>query len=169
MNKLLKEYIREAKLPVVFDYDGVLFEARWYKDRINMPNETEDKLLAAMKNGECLYTKPISFMFDIVKEIKADKYVLSHIHNGLEYNAKCAQIAKYYPSIKKEHILWAKSVEDKIGYLEEIKNKYGGFIYIDDTHPALILFENHFNETCKFFHVSSLYVDILSAGPEKGT
>lgn len=157
MNTYFKTCIKN-NMPVIFDFDGVLFEARWYEERINMRDETDELLLEAQKRGENLYTVPIPMMQSMVGNLKNEIFVLSHIHNEIEYNAKCEQIAKYFPSISKERILWAKSPEDKIRYMEDIKQMYGLFIYIDDTHPALIMFENHFDDSCKFFHVSSLYV-----------
>lgn len=157
MNRYLKQCI-ESNMPIIFDYDGVLFEARWYVERINMRNETDGSLLEAQRRGQNLYTTPIPMMQDLVKALKNKIFILSHIHNEVEYSAKCKQVEKYYPSIAKGRILWARSPEDKIRYMEEIKEKYGAFIYIDDTHPALIKFENYFDDSCKFFHVSSLYV-----------
>ena len=68
------------------------------------------------------------------------------------------EIAEYYPVIPEEHVLMATSPDDKIVYLEKILKQYGSFIYIDDNHPALMKYENHFGDECKFFHVSSLYV-----------
>ena len=98
-------------------------------------------------------------MIDFVKNINDNElFVLSHIHNNIEFNVKCEQIAKFYSKIPKEHIFWATSPDDKIKYMEKIEKEFGGFIYIDDTHPNLIKFENYFSENCKFFHVSSLYV-----------
>ena len=158
MNAYLQKLLDEQKMPVIFDYDGVLFEARWYEHRINMPNETEERLYEAMKRGENLHTKPIPFMSTVVKNIQTDMFVLSHIHNEIEYHTKCDQVEKYYPSIPRRNVLWAKSPEDKINFMEDIRRTYGPFICIDDTHPNLIMYENHFDESCKFFHVSSLYV-----------
>ncbi len=159
MNKYLEKLAKNTKNPIVFDYDGVLFEARWYKERINMPGETDELLLAAMERGENLETKPMPFMVEWVKTLENPLFVLSHMHNDLEYNFKKSQIQKYYPSIPLDRVLMAKSPEDKIRYLEKIGKDIGGnVIYIDDTHPALIKFENYFDDTYKFFHVSSLYV-----------
>ena len=158
MNRYLQELLDSGSLPVIFDYDGVLFEARWYRTRINMPDETEEKLFSAMERGENLYTSPIPFMIKLVPAIRSDIFVLSHIHNRIEYEYKCRQIAEYYPVIPQEHILWAHSPESKTGYMQKILETYGGFIYIDDTHPNLVMFENTFDDRCRFFHVSSLYV-----------
>lgn len=158
MNQYLQELLNSGSLPVVFDYDGVLFEARWYRTRINMPKETEEKLFAAMQRGENLYTSPIPFLMELVPAIRSDIFILSHIHNRIEYEYKCGQIARYYPVIPRENILWAHSPESKTEYMQKIRGTYGGFIYIDDTHPNLVRFENAFDDRCKFFHVSSLYV-----------
>ena len=157
MNKLLNKLFKE-NIPIVFDYDGVLFEARWYEDRINMRNETEEKLIQAMKNGKNLETQPILHLTEMLKNIKGELFVLSYMHNDIEYNFKKKQIDKYFPMIRQENILKADSIEDKIKYLEDIREKYGKFVYIDDNHAALIMYENHFDDECKFFHVSSLYV-----------
>ena len=158
MNNYLNKLIEDNSRPVVFDYDGVLFEARWYEERINMRDETEELLLEAMKRGENLRTAPIGFMVDWVKTLKNDLYVLSYMHNEIEYSNKKKEISEFYPIIPEEHVLMATSPENKIVHLEDIREKYGSFIYIDDNHPALMKYENHFGDECKFFHVSSLYI-----------
>lgn len=170
MNKQLKHYLHEQnKLPVVFDYDGVLFEARWYEDHINMYNETEEKLIAAFMKGENLYTEPIMSMYPILEKIRAPLYVLSHMHHQIEYDFKCKQLKKYFPIVKVENVVYAHSItfsnasqgKSKVEYLEMLYGEYGGFIYIDDSHQSLILLENHFFariDKCHFYHVSSIYV-----------
>ncbi|MBO7424108.1 MAG: hypothetical protein J6U23_00375 [Clostridiales bacterium] len=158
MNRYLMKQIENPDIPIVFDFDGVLFEARWYEDRINMRGETPESLLKAMQRGENLRTEPISFMTDFVPTLKNDKFVLSRMHNDIEYSYKKEQISRYYPCIPLENVIMATSIDNKEVYLEQIRQKYGAFIYIDDTHQALMKFENDFDDNCKFFHVSSLYV-----------
>ena len=158
MNAYLKKLLENKDIPVVFDYDGVLFEARWYEERINMRDETDELLLEAMKRGENLRTAPIGFMLGWVPELKNDLYVLSFMHNDIEYANKKRQIEEFYPSIPVRNVIMATSPENKIAHLEQIRDRYGSFIYIDDNHPALMIYENHFRDECKFFHVSSLYV-----------
>lgn len=160
MNKCLEKCIAQ-NMPIIFDYDGVLFEARWYEDRINMRDETEEKLVAAHKKGKNLYTAPIPMMQKWVASLNNELFVLSHIHDQIEYDYKCEQIEKFYPVIPRRRIMWAKSQDDKIPFLNDIRRLGGSFIYIDDSHSALIKFENYFDEysdECKFFHVSSLFV-----------
>ena len=158
MNSYLKEQISNNSTPIVFDYDGVLFEARWYKERINMRDETDELLLEAMKRGENLDTAPMPFMLEFVKTLKNDLYVLSSMHNEIEYDYKKKQIGKYYPNIPVANVIMASSIDNKIVHLEKILKEYGSFIYIDDTHAALMKYESYFTDECKFFHVSSLYV-----------
>lgn len=158
MNLYLQKLLNEKYGPVIFDYDGVLFEARWYEERINMPNATEEKLKAAMLHGENLFTRPIPFMKELVNSIKTDIFVLSYMSNDIEHKNKVKEISMFYPKIPKENILRAKSPEDKIQFLDKIKQQYGKFIYIDDTMTYLQVFEDYFPSECKFFHVSSLYV-----------
>lgn len=157
MNKYFEKLI-SSEIPVIFDYDGVLFEARWYEERMNIPNETEEKLLEAVKRGECLDTTPILYMQNIVNAVKGDCFILSHIHNDIEHEFKKKQIAKYFPKIAQENILRADSPNHKMSFLREIEEKYGGFIYIDDNHDVLKKFENIFDTNCKFFHSSSMFV-----------
>ena len=92
MNAYLQKVIADTNIPVVFDYDGVLFEARWYEERINMRDENEELLLAAMKRGENLRTAPIGFMVDWVKTLENELYVLSSMHNDIEYDNKKKQV-----------------------------------------------------------------------------
>lgn len=158
MNSYLKQLVSNKALPVIFDYDGVLFEARWYHSRINMPNETEAMLEMAHKRGENLKTTPLPPVMDWVKTLDNDLYVLSHMHTDIEYDFKKQQIARYYPNISSENVIRAKSPEDKLWHLEQLKDRYSGFIYIDDNHSLLIRMENHFDNCCKFFHASSLFV-----------
>lgn len=157
MNDYLLKCINTG-MPVVFDYDGVLFEARWYKKRINMVNETEEKLIEAHKKGKNLYTKPIPSVMEFVAGLRNEVFVLSHMHTCIEYQVKCKQLELYYPKVKQNHIYAALCIDDKIRYLKDIQKRYHSFIYIDDSYSTLIKFENYFEDTCKFFHVSSLYV-----------
>lgn len=174
MNKMLYNYMKNGsnkylELPIVFDYDGVLFEARWNNDTLNMKDETLDKLIEVFKRGKNLHTEPILGLYNVLKDIKGPIFVLSHMHHEIEFNHKRNQIAKYFDMIPQENIFYASSImEDlsmvglsKIEYLEKIYRKYNGFVYIDDNHPNLMKMESYFwdrKDDCHFFHVSSLYV-----------
>ena len=105
MNNYLNKLIEDNSRPVVFDYDGVLFEARWYEERINMRDETDELLYEAMKRGENLVTAPIGFMTEWVNTLENDLYVLSFMHNDIEYANKKKEIAQFYPVIPEEHVL----------------------------------------------------------------
>jgi len=154
MNYFLKKCIAEG-WPVVCDYDGVLFEARFEYIRVGACNNDEE-IRIKHAQGLWLITTPIGFMINLLKDLSNPKFVLSHIHTDIEEQTKIKQLNKYYNGIP---LLRANSVEEKIKYLQDIYDKYGGFIYIDDTLPYIQIFENALTEdTMHFFHVSSLYV-----------
>lgn len=158
MNKYLQLLLKDPDMPVIFDYDGVLFEARWYVKRINMPDATDEKLLDAMRKGDNLYTEPIPYMRNFVSyKIHTNHiFVLSSTHNEIECDFRLSQIHTYFHKISK--VMWAISIDDRIKHLQEVYDTFGKFIYIDDNYEDLIKMENHFDENCKFFHSSSIIV-----------
>ena len=155
MNSFLKQCI-ERGLPVILDYDGVLFEARFAEFKINAIMD-EPKLIQAHREGQSLDTTPIRFMQDFVSSLTNPVFVLSHIHDDIEEENKRNLLDKYYSGLV---LIRAYSTDDKIQHLLEIATEYGGFIYIDDTLPYIAHFEEVLGDhpNCYFFHVSSLYV-----------
>lgn len=154
MNKYLRECIDKG-LPIICDYDGVLFEARFGYDKV-MALDDENEIIKAHKQGIGLNTTPISFMVNLISTLNNPKLCLSHIHTDIEEQNKIDRLNKYYSGMK---LLRANSVDEKIDYLLDIYQKYGGFIYIDDTLPYIQKFEKALRfENANFFHVSSLYV-----------
>ena len=154
MNKYLQECINKG-LPIICDYDGVLFEARFGYNKV-MASDDDNEIIEAHKQGIGLNTNPIPFMINFLSKIDNPKICLSHIHTDIEEQNKIDQLAKYYGGIK---LLRANSVDEKIGYLLGIYQKCGGFVYIDDTLPYIQKFEKALGfENANFFHVSSLYV-----------
>lgn len=158
MNKYLQELMKDPNTPIVFDYDGTLFEARWFVKQISIMDGSDEALLEAMKEEECLYSEPIPYMRNFVSHKTNTKnlFVMSKIHNDIEFENKTDEIHQYYPKISK--LYWAKSLEDKIRQLESILDTYGEFIYIDDNLEDLLVMERHFKnpEKCHFFHMSSI-------------
>lgn len=153
MNKYLQECIHKG-YPVICDYDGVLFEARFGTNKV-LACDDDDEIRKMHAQGIGLNTSPIPFMINFLKKIDNPKMCLSHIHTDIEEENKKQQLAKYYDGIT---LLRANSVDEKIEYLLTIYNKYGGFIYIDDTLPYIQKFEKVLTyENANFFHVSSLF------------
>lgn len=154
MNSFLLKCIEQG-LPVVLDYDGVMFEARWDYDTINVVLD-DDKLLELNKNGLGVITAPIPFVIDWINTLKNPVFCLSHIKNDYEEATKDKQIKQYCPKVK---LIRAHHVDEKLGVLANICSQYGGFVYVDDTLPYVAHFESVFdNPNGHFFHVSSLYV-----------
>ena len=160
MNKYLKELVKDPNIPVVLDYDGTLFEARWFVRHISIFDNSPEALKKAQEEDDCLYTEPIPYMRNFVSKIIRTKNVFccSRIHTDIEFEYKTNAIHQYYPKISK--LYWAKSLEDKIKQLQSILDTYGVFIYIDDNLEDLLVMERHFKhpEKCHFFHMSSIMV-----------
>lgn len=157
MNNYLKELLIDEKIPVVFDYDGVLFEMHWCEYCISTPEKDDRKMLDAMLQGKSLYTLPLAFMQKFVEKLKHPMYVLAHTFNSIEYSFKKDQIKRYYTNIGTGNVINIRNVDDKRAFLNEIVEKYGTFIYIDSDCATLIEFEKEFKD-CHFFHLSSLLV-----------
>lgn len=161
MNRYLQELLKKDDIPVVFDYDGVLFEARWYVKRIGLQDGSDEALKEAMENDCSLYSEPIPYMQMFVKRKVRTKliFVLGDAHNDIEYNYKSEQLAEKYARIK--NVMWARNIDDKIKHLEAVRKRYERFIYIDDDLNALLQMERYFDDIahCYFFHYSSLFVD----------
>ena len=159
MNTYLFKLLQDPSIPVGFDYDGVLFEARWYEHRISMPDFTVERMIEGYKRGEGLETKPIPYMMNFVSSLPNPKFIVTHTQSEVEDEFKKQQVARYYPSIPREMVITACSAEDKIVHLQKIYEEYGCFIFVDDYLNALFRYEANFDDQyCHFFHSSSLFV-----------
>ena len=160
MNNYLKTLINSnPNIPIGFNCDGTLFEARWMVKRITIEDDSEEALLDVMSKTDFLYTEPIPFMKKFVSyQIHSNNvFVISEIHNNVEFEHKTRELHQHYRRISR--LFWAKSMEDKIKHLDAILKDDGEFIYIDGDLKEIIALERHFNNpNCYFFHSSSLIV-----------
>jgi hypothetical protein len=157
MNLYLKELLKNPNIPLVCDYDGTLFEGRWFTRQISLFDMTESKLIEAMENEECLYSEPVNYMQNFLQQYGWGRptYSLGYIHCDIDFGYKTGQIREYYPTIGR--IIWAKTIDDKIMQLQAMLKQYGEFIYIDDSLDDLMYMEGIFkNSNCHFFHISSV-------------
>lgn len=154
MNKELKNAIK-AEIPVVLDYDGVMFEARWGKQTIDTP---DGKATYQHCKGEYLTTAPIPIVQQFVKSLDCPVYVLSCVQDSIEHKEKVYQTSMNYPSIPERNVITVCSSDAKPQVLEYLYETYGGFVYIDDSLDDLLKYESMYkSDECKFFHVSSLF------------
>ena len=158
MNLYLKELLKNPNIPLVCDYDGTLFEGRWFTRQISLFDMTESKLKEAIENEECLYYEPVNFMQNFLQQYGWGRqtYVLGYIHCDIDLKYKTGQVREYYPTIGR--IIWAKTIDDKIMQLQAMLKQYGEFIYIDDSLDDLMYMEGIFKNpnSCHFFHISSV-------------
>lgn len=154
MNKELKNAIK-AEIPVVLDYDGVMFEARWGKQTIDTP---DGKATYQHCKGEYLTTAPLPPVQQFVESLDCPVYVLSCVQDSIEHREKIWQIRENYPSITEDNVITVCNSDAKLQVLDYLYETYGGFVYIDDSLDNLLKYEAAYkNDKCKFFHVSSLF------------
>ena len=158
MNKELKDIIKMG-IPVVLDYDGVMFEARWGEQTIDTTDGNALNLVYQHCKGKSLATEPIPPVQQFVESLDCPVYVLSWAQDSIEYQAKVRQIKEFYPSIPKRNVITVCNPDAKLPVLDYIYETHDGFIYIDDSLQALLRYENAYRtDKCKFFHISSLFV-----------
>lgn len=158
MNLYLTELLKNYNIPLALDYDGTLFEGRWFTRQINLFDPTPSKLQEAMENEQCLYSEPVNYMQNFLQKYGWGRqtFVLGYIQGDIDFEFKNGQIREFYPTIRR--IIWAKTIDDKIRQLEAMLNQYGEFIYIDDSLDDLMYMESVFKNPncCHFFHISSV-------------
>ncbi len=154
MNKELKNSI-QTDIPVVLDYDGVMFEARWGKQTIDTP---DGKATYQHCRGAYLATAPLPPVQQFVESLDCPVYVLSCAQDSIEHKEKVWQTRVQYPSILEKNVITVCNSDAKLQVLDHIYETYGGFVYIDDSLDSLLKYEATYkNDKCKFFHVSSLF------------
>lgn len=140
------ELVESLKGKLVFlDLDGTLAEFR-FSDMIAPEKITGDFLYALAFNKIYDNVRPLATMQEVVKQLNPDKiYILGAITLNSEIDEKYAWLAKYYPSIKKENIIFVNNAEIKIEMLEVYKRKfnldYKDIVFIDDMHRTIQLAE----------------------------
>lgn len=154
MNKELRNAIK-PEIPVVLDYDGVMFEARWGKQTIDTP---DGKATYQHCKGKYLTTAPLPLVQQFVESLDCPVYALTCVQDSIEHQEKIWQTRANYPSILEKNVIAVCNPDVKLQVLDYLYETYGGFVYIDDSLDSLLKYEAAYkNDKCKFFHVSSLF------------
>lgn len=130
---------------VFFDLDGTLAEFR-FLDMVGPENFSGDFLYEFAFGKIYDNVRPLATMQEVVKALDPDKvYVLGAITLNSEIEEKYVWIAKHYPSIKRENILFVNCAEMKVELLEAYKRKlnleYQDMVFVDDMHKTIQLVE----------------------------
>lgn len=130
---------------VFFDLDGTLAEFR-FLDMVGPENFSGDFLYEFAFGKIYDNVRPLATMQEVVKELDSDKvYVLGAITLNSEIEEKYVWLAKHYPSIKRENILFVNCAEMKVELLESYRRKlnleYQDMVFVDDMHKTIQVVE----------------------------
>lgn len=137
-----KEAIESLKGKLVFfDFDGTLSEYR-FLNRVG-PEELTGEFLYKLAFERIYDTiRPLATMQEVIKMLDPEKvYILGAITLNTEIEEKYKWLEKYYPSIKRENMIFVNNTETKLGMLEAYRQKfnldYKDIIFVDDMHSTI--------------------------------
>ena len=146
---------------VFFDVDGTLSEYR-YNDHVSGKNGYE-----AGQTWEELFfgnvfinNRPLKTMVNLINQLEPEKvFVLGAITTSHEIDEKYEWFRKYYPTIKRENIIFVAESSLKLIALEQYAKKLNvskeDIVFIDDKHETIRQTEE---AGFKSYHVTS-FVD----------
>lgn len=160
MNKNKGEYNVLEKLKdkyVFFDVDGTLAEYR-YNDRVSGGNDWGAQTWEELFFGNVFVNnRPLKTMVNLINQLDSNKiFVLGVVTTSHEMHEKYQWFAKYYPSIRKENIIFVADSSLKVIALEQYAKKLNidkkEIVFIDDKHATIRQTEE---AGFKSYHVTS--------------
>ncbi len=142
---------------VFFDVDGTLAEYR-YNDHVSGANDWGGQTWEELFFGNVFVNnRPLKTMVHLIEKLDANKiFVLGVITTNHEIDEKYEWFAKYYPSIKKENIIFVADSSLKLIALEQYAKKLNiskeDIVFIDDKHATIRQTEE---AGFKSYHVTS--------------
>lgn len=136
--EMLKEL--EDKL-VFFDFDGTLSEYR-FGGQVGPIEFTQEVMYNQLFNKIYDNIRPLKTMQEYVENLDTNKvYILGAIAINTEINEKYEWLSKYYPSIKKENMIFVNSSSAKLQILEAYREKMNlkeeDIVLVDDYIPTI--------------------------------
>ncbi len=142
---------------VFFDVDGTLAEYR-YNDHVSGKNDFGGQTWEELFFGDVFVkNRPLKTMVHLVEQLNPEKiFVLGVITTNHEIDEKYEWFVKYYPSIKRENIIFVANSSLKIIALEQYAQKLNvskeEIVFIDDKHETIRQTEE---AGFKSYHVTS--------------
>lgn len=142
---------------VFFDVDGTLAEYR-YNDHVSGGNDWGGQTWEELFFGNVFVNnRPLKTMVHLIEKLDANKiFVLGVITTNHEIDEKYEWFAKYYPSIKRENIIFVADSSLKLIALEQYAKKLNiskeDIVFIDDKHATIRQTEE---AGFKSYHVTS--------------
>lgn len=127
---------------VFFDVDGTLSEYR-YNDHVSSKNDWAGQTWEELFFGDVFVNnRPLKTMINLVEQLNSNKiFVLGAITTNHEIDEKYEWLAKYYPSIKRENIIFVADASMKVIALEQYAQKLNipkeDIVFIDDKHATI--------------------------------
>lgn len=147
---------------VFFDFDGVLCTYQFSHDKVHMPEESyiRHQVAGFFKNVPLYkYSRAPITMQNITGQLDSDNiYILTAVETIFEYWNKIEFVSKYYPNIRRDHILFSSRSESKLPLLESLYAelyKYrdkADLVLVEDTLSTIHSVESA-GFTC--YHISS--------------
>ena len=127
---------------VFFDVDGTLAEYR-YNDRVNGGNDWGGQTWEDLFFGNVFVSnRPLKTMVKLIEQLDPDRvFVLGAITTNHEIDEKYEWFEKYYPTIKRENVIFVAHPSIKVIALEEYSKKLNipkeDIVFIDDKLDTL--------------------------------
>lgn len=139
-NKMMLEKIKDKY--VFFDVDGTLAEYR-YSDHVSGRNNYGGQTWEELFFGDVFVNnRPLKTMVNLINQLDPNKvFVLGAITTNHEIDEKYEWFEKYYPSIKRENIIFVAQSEFKLIALEQYAKKLNipkeDIVFVDDKHATI--------------------------------
>ena len=127
---------------VFLDIDGTLSEYR-FNDHVSGQNDCGGQTHEELFFGDVFISnRPLKTMMNLVNELNPEKvYTLGAFITNHEIEEKHAWLKKYYPSIKKENIIFVSNSPLKVIALElyakKLNIKKDDIVFVDDSHATI--------------------------------
>ncbi|MCL2085748.1 hypothetical protein FWH09_02335 [Candidatus Saccharibacteria bacterium] len=135
--------VEKIKGRIVFlDLDGTLSEYR-YNNHISGGDGRRGQTFEELFFGDVfINSRPLETMVDVVRELDPSRiYVLGAITTNHEIDEKYKWLEKYYPSIKRENVIFIAGSDLKLVAIQQYMNRLGvskeDIVFIDDKHSTL--------------------------------
>lgn len=166
MNKELEKIIDEAingkDVAFVFDFDGVIIEARYNqedKSYISRFDWFEENFGVDISKARLI--EPVYILITKLLKYNIKVFSLSYCHTEEEAGYKKDLMHKVFNGFKAENMIASDSNKGKVQYIESLMKTHELVVFIEDTLDNLIMVERkRYNkellDNVQCFHISSL-------------